>query len=148
MLWQPTAIGIDSKGEGEGRGWDLKELPSSESFTDGDLLRPIFWKPHLLVPSNGRFKYMMDMMDDDGRIMSEKRESEKGGLREKRKSSLEKSGCRVSKYDVTVGHTLVHAHVHHQQQQTNSGKKRTARAAIIIGDKNVMLERSFGRLKK
>lgn len=63
----------------------MKGLPSSESFTDGDLLRPIFWKPHLLIPSNGRFRYMMDMMDDDGR-MSEKRER---GPREKRKS-LEK----------------------------------------------------------
>lgn len=70
----------------------MKGLPSSESFTDGDLLRPIFWKPHLLIPSNGRFKYMMDMMDDDGR-MSERQEAKEGrGPREKRKSSLEKSG--------------------------------------------------------
>lgn len=46
-------------------------MPSSESFTDGDLLRPIFWKPHLLEPSNGRFKYMM--------MMEEKREARKGG---------------------------------------------------------------------
>lgn len=50
-----------------------------------------------------------------------------------------------SQYDVTVGHTLVHAHAHHQQ--TNS-KKRTARAATIGDNNNVMPERSFCRLKE